>query len=174
MNYTTAESALRDGVIVYGQGRVEAVRRGNGFIYWPKQAAVAMDSADGNKSERTMKRANKCAEADREIARLFPMLMDMAMDDSEDEQTALFDDADYTSNRYVDDLAATREHWKSVNTRNRQRSQFPGQTGRYAPAKATAKAGKATDAVATNAKRAKGYSMFSSAAKLIKAAAQSL
>ena len=181
MAYANAEAALRDGSIVYGPGNVKAVRRGNSFIYWPIQAGAAMDSADGGVLARRNPVGKDYSADDVLIRKLLPTLARMAdeavaEDDADEEQAALFDDTDskITNTRYAGDLAATRKHWQSVNTRNRQRSQFPGQTGRYAPAGATAKAGKAADAVSKNAKRAKGYSMFSSVAKLVRAATKSL
>jgi len=164
MAYANAEAALRDGSIVYGRGNVKAVRRGNSFIYWPIQAGAAMDSADGGVLARHNPVGEDYSADDALIRKLLPTLARMAdeavaEDDADEEQAALFDDAETTNSA---DLNAERERWANITKRNRNTTQAIERTGRYSPARAIAKVGKAVDAVLLNARRAsKGtYSMF--------------
>jgi hypothetical protein len=45
MPYATAERAIHDGEIIYGNSNVKAVRREGGWIYWPVKGPYVADSA---------------------------------------------------------------------------------------------------------------------------------
>lgn len=125
-----------------------------------------------NKIARAKRNAALDADADREIALLFPALESAVEDNAEEEAEAFglngedSHDNEVDGTGYVELLNAERQRWNAVAARNRVVSQAVARTGRYAPA--SNNTAKAADAVAVNAKRARGYSMFQSAASIMK------
>lgn len=140
---------------------------------------VAMDAAPKGsdavqgKIQRAKRIVARNAEDDAAIRKLFPSLVAATNDDAEREQEA-FDEPEAEDNEaetiaaYNDAVKAERERWDKISKDARQRSQFAGSTGRYAPA--NNRAAKAADgkSIALNARRAKGYSLFNSATRITK------
>lgn len=132
-----------------------------------------------NKIARAKRNAVLDAEADREIALLFPALESAVEDNAEEEAEALglngedgkeAQDADTSfEESLAASAAASKAHWDGVKQRNAERSHVASSSGVYPPVDPAARrSAKAADAVSTNAKRAMGYSMFQSAASIMK------
>ena len=132
-----------------------------------------------NKIARAKRNAALDAEADREIALLFPALESAVEDNAEEEAEALGlngedgKEAQDGDTSFEDALAASaaasKAHWDNVKKRNAERSHVASSSGVYSPVPTAAhNAAKAADAVSTNAKRSRSFSMFSNAASIMK------
>jgi hypothetical protein len=182
MAYATAEEAIKYGSIIYGRGNVKAVRRGNGFIYWPTNG-VAMDAASSNESSDAAVitkiareiAANKAMDkaAISAVRKLFPQLLSAVADGVEEEAQALGlegeDEAlDSFSSACANSLHASKEYWSGVKAKNAERTRARS-TGVYQRVNGDNRsAAVAADAVEVNARRSESYSAFAGASRLSK------
>lgn len=174
MNWPQGASVYKDGRFYTLSGK--PVNEGVAMDVAHQKASVD-DAAVAAKITRAKRIVARNAEDDAVIASMFPALVAaVAEDGKEEEQKALFsepeaEDVD-TVAAYNDALKTERERWNGIVKRNRQRSQFAGATGRYAPVNPASRAkATAADSVKANARKARQYSAFATSAQLCKTTA---